>query len=225
MNKVLLALLIPLCSGLQLLTFSTVASSSEKYPCIKNICVGDDLKNISGVNWIPATKLIKKPEPLQAIGNAASIKAFAPYWNSGQLDTKSIQLLSGIKGFCEAKYLNSFEASYLNEENNLVIVNFGILISDNKKSQKFIVNRIRRVLYVGQVTQSQIDEVKTQNRQKYPLFTQENPMIPAANIYTAGKALYLDLSLPIIGPKSLGYPETDAMLSFPGCVGQPNIKL
>jgi hypothetical protein len=227
MNKVLSALLIFLSGSSHLLFASSVvfASSLNGYPCIKNICVGDDIKNISGVNWIPATKLIKKPKPLQAIGNAASIKAFAPYWNSGQLDTKSIQLLSGIEGFCEAKYLNSFEASYLNEENKLVIVNFGILISDNGKSQKFIVKQIQRVLYVGQVTQSQIEEVKIQNRQKYPLFTKANPMMPSANIFTAGKALYLDLSLPGMGPKSVGYPETDAMLNFPGCVEKPNIKL
>ena len=105
MNKVLLALLISLGSSLQLLIFSSVvsASPSKEYPCIENICLGDDLKNISGINWISATKLPKNSKPPKAIGSAANIKAFAPYWNSGQLDTKGIQLLSGVKGFCEAK--------------------------------------------------------------------------------------------------------------------------
>jgi hypothetical protein len=228
MTKFYLTLLVFLGSSFNLLNLPCFASepNSDQYPCIDDICVRDDIKKLSQINWMSADEYLVRGQPPKSIGNTKNIKAFAPYWNGGVLDIKGIKILSGIKGFCEPKYLNSFTASYLDKDRRLIIVTFGIQILDNGKSQNFVVKNISKVLYVGQTSESQKEALEAQAQEKYPTFyANSRPLEPTVHVYKTGKGLVLDLSLPSIGAKALGFPSGDSMFSFPGCGGETPIKL
>jgi hypothetical protein len=228
MTKFYLTLLLFVSSSFNLLNLPCFASepNSDQYPCIEDICLRDDIKKLSQIKWMSADQYLMRGQPPRSIGNTKNIKAFAPYWNGGVLDTKGIKILSEIKGFCEPKYLNSFTASYLDKDLRLIIVTFGIQISDNGKSQNFVVKNISKVLYVGQTTESQKKALEAQAQEKYPkFFSNSRPLEPQVHVYSTGKGLVLDLSLPSIGAKALGFPSGDSMFSFPGCGGETPIKL
>lgn len=229
MNKFSLKLLLSFTSSLQLLASPGFASEahSDRYPCLEDICIGDDLTKFSDIDWMSADKFLRNGKPPKSIGNPVNIKAFAPYWTSGQLDKKGINILSGIQGFCKPKRVNIFAASYLNKDRKLIVVNFGIKVSDDLKSQSFVVRNIFKLLYTGQVTESQKQDLAAQIKEKYPMYVTGKITESTARIHQSfgSNGLGVMLESPFTGIKALRDPGTDQMLSFPGCGGETKIKL
>jgi hypothetical protein len=198
-------------------------------PCIEEVCIGDDLKNLGHINWNSADPSIKRasskvPRNL-AIGNAADIQAFAPYWNSQNLDTKSIKILSRIKGFCIPPLINLFYADYTNKSGKPVMLVISISTSPDGKTQRWIVRDIFKTIYIGATTDMQRQDLEAQIKAKYPSFAASPTSAPSVRLEVVSVGVGLRLSMPSWGPNALRGANRDNMLQFPGCGGDQKIKL
>lgn len=204
-------------------------TSVNGMPCIEEVCIGDDLNNLGHINWRSAEPYIKSasskvPRNL-AIGNAADIKAFAPYWNSRNLDTKGIKILSHIKGFCIPPLLNTFSADYLNKAGKQVILSIGISPSPDGKTQRWIVRDIFKTIDMGEITSMQRQDLEAQIKAQYSSFTTGKMFDPFIGLQTTRRGVGLRLSMSDYGPNGFKGANRDNMLQFPGCGGDRKIKL
>ena len=203
-------------------------------PCIEEICINDEVKNLPRLNWrkvaIPRESYESQ---LKAIGNPSSVKLFSRYWAVGRVDGIGLQALSKVKGFCTNSIKTSpqLAGEYSNKEGKPVLVSFSVVPSEDGKSQKFVVTRILKFIFKGKLTPEQYDDLTKQAEEKYgSLVKQPNksPRYPNVSINSAlgdGAFLQIESQFDQLNPPD-GVPINPSKFQyFPGCGGDRKIKL
>jgi hypothetical protein len=227
MNRFLLTFLPLLFGSLQLFELPSLAERrSDKYPCIEDVCIGDKLKDLSNINWLPARfNILGRQKPLKAVGNPANIKAFAPYMYAFVIDSKGAKILSGIKGFCQVN--QGVNGIYLDKRGRKVRVGFLPKVSDDGRSQSFIVSSIiQDIVPLEAANKSQAQDLRSQIQQKYSAYDGSNRDESLVGMAFSPESVYvLSLSGPTQGPKAMRIMQEDDFRNFPGCPRSSRIKL
>jgi hypothetical protein len=207
--------------------------SSDKYPCIEDVCIGDDIRDLSNINWEPTDKTAfnspaAKAINLRAIGNPADIKAFTPYWFVGRLDNKGVKILSKIKAFCEITH--GLRGIYIDKYKRKVFVTFLQRLSDDEKSQALVVYAISQSQFIpGGVNQYEYADLQSQVKQKYPRYDGNNPsearVVANTSSTVTNTTVTLYLWAPTTGVKAIALPRMNGILNFPGCPTDSKIKI
>jgi hypothetical protein len=182
-------------------------------PCVEEVCVGDDAKDLTHVPWeeatVPGTDVplgqSRVPEAYLARlrvmlrGAPDAIRALAPYWFLRRLDASGLSALSGIRAVCETMNLSDrLEAKYSSEPGLRTVVSFEAVADDDGRIQRFLVAAIHR--YVegihDHVQLKAIGKAFSARYQGLPLYA--SPTDAAAGwIASAARGAHLRLLAPI----------------------------
>jgi hypothetical protein len=196
-------------------------------PCVKEVCIGDNLFDLTAINWQPVDKLIIKERNRRIpngvmLGNPMTIKPIAPYWYSGKIDAKGIKLLSRISGFCEASP-NPLVGTYKSESGKQVFVNFELVGTQGGKTQEFIVSSISTVLPdTHNLTMNQWEMLRRDVDLKYPELLDRSPYNGLPYVTVGGM---WDKSINLWSPPLRGLQTKDVLRNFPGCDGNRPIGI
>jgi hypothetical protein len=202
-------------------------------PCIEEICINDEVKNLPRLNWkkVPVDKGNYSPA-LKAVGEPSAVETFLRYRNIGWIDSIGLQALSRIKGFCQMPIENSFglQGEYTNKKGQLITVSFAIVPSEDSKSQKFIVTNIFKRIQKEEVTGIQYKDLAIQAKARYQSYyygdsakSPQYPNVSLINNSMRGVTLHITSQfgkIPdgiVIDPSKFQY--------FPGCGGDKKITL
>jgi hypothetical protein len=182
-------------------------------PCVEEVCVGDDAKDLAHVPWeqatVPATDVPlgqgRVPEDylsrLRMVlrGERDAILAVAPYWLLRRLDASGLTALSGIRAVCETMNLNDrLEATYFSQPGHRTVVSFEPVASDDGRIQRFLVAAIHRYIE-GVHDHPQLKAIGKAFSDRYqglPLYASATDAA-AAWIVTAARGAHLRLLAPI----------------------------
>jgi hypothetical protein len=213
---------------------SNNAITSQKYPCIEDVCIGDELKNLTHINWQPAKfnsilmRQIDTQKSLKAVGDPRSIKDFKPYWYNFLIDTKGAKILSNIKGFCQVN--QGMSGIYLDKSGRKVRIGFLPQLSNDGQSQTLVVTSIsQHIAFFKDTSKSQVQDLQSQIKQKYPAYYQSGNQSEASVDLTLTAdpiAVYsLFITSRPLGQKAIRTMRENDFLNFPGCPKDPRIKL
>ena len=110
------------------ITNQVMASSpyeKNKMPCLESVCIGDDIKSLQNIPWMPVDKLPggKQSEGWKVVGDTKSFQKLLPYLSVKEIDKKGIILLTQIKGFCKGPFRNPiFSGKYPGKDGKPITV-------------------------------------------------------------------------------------------------------
>jgi hypothetical protein len=215
----------PLCLLLALMSlsplcfeaFAATPSVRAGMPCVDEVCVGDDVLELTGVAWQPAVNPANgRPlsesrtsrmytQRLKTIlrGADAAIEAVAPYWYMRQFDAEGFRRLAGIRAVCEDLGVSGrLRATFMERHGRKTEVHFEPVPSGDGKSQRFLVAAIR--IDVDRDTDSSsLDAIGAELTAKYKGYdTYGSPTKPAAVwVAHASRGPHLTLLAPIGDPQ------------------------
>lgn len=223
----------------------SAAHASEKL-CLSDVCIGDEMSDLTHVDWSPAkTKisgiLAAEFTPRESVvkdllkGVAPSIRkeveSLAGYFVAGKIDSGAVERLGALKGFCELfKPFGVIHGSFMSKSGHITTVDFKLLVGEQPEDQKIIVDKIERT-FKGVLTEEQRNDLFAQTSAKYNGFKQTKP-----SSYSAGDPLeqaweFTGKSLTLYGPRLLpiswqvGFGGNDKLLKYPGCSGSNAVSL
>jgi hypothetical protein len=191
-------------------------------PCFEELCIGDSLTSLN-IDWhsVGRVRSARNIVPKKSmLGDPTAIKEFAPYWNSGLIDSKGVAALSRIKGFCQP-LPGELRGEYSDKAGRTVIVNFLLVTVDGGKSQKFVVDWIRKILPdTENLTIAQFQNIQGQLRTAYPdlvgLNLQEKSYVSVDGLLYNGT---FNQTISLWGAPLIAFRGNDLFLQYPGCGG------
>jgi len=157
-----------------LLAVFSLASISQplfaaEMPCLKEVCIGDDLSKLRGINFKPvnperAKKVSKKKQADRAEMFGKQPGANVPaYLTIGAFDENALDDMATIKAACHP--LNSLEGDYVSEsgyKTNVIVA----LWPDKSGNMKWLVKGLSRA-YKGVQSRGESDQLMQDLREKY----------------------------------------------------------
>ncbi len=203
---------------------SLYAENYEKngYPCMSDVCLGDDLVALQKVKWEPAKirdegrRALKKVKKKYRGSDEDLLKA-APYL-SGKFDNEGLKFLQNVKASCQ---IDAVGGKFITENGNKT--NVVIMLMGPPSKQKWKVTMIKRE-FEGAVTDAQKKEIITTLVKRYEKFT------PAAISKSKIKPKAVML-MPPVGKLSVqftlveGLSSDNELKSDPECGGNAKVSV
>lgn len=193
-------------------------NEKNKMPCLEKICVGDNIQNLSDINWIPANKKLGKSKNYgwKVIGSPKALQTLLPYLSGKVIDKEGISLLPEIKGFCTTALGSDIFSGYLQSEDGKPIeIKFSLVALSNSKEQKIVVSEIRKRIAttdIGNQRKSLQSEVERRYPNSNKILSRTDAVVQSSMSGGEIKAVYLRLY-----SKGMG-SSASALLEFPGCI-------
>ncbi len=155
-------------------SFSAEQYEKNGYPCMSNICLGDDLQTLKKVKWEPVKniKAFARKEDLRKInktyrGKEEDLAQATPYLKKG-FDNSGLDLMQKVKAACD---INAVSGKFMTESGNKTHV--VVMMMGPPGKQRWQVSMIKRE-FEGVVTQAQQLEVKNELLKRYAKFDPAN---------------------------------------------------
>lgn len=215
-------------------------SIRDGMPCLKEICVGDDVLSISGIQWEDAVSLIKL-NPLKRRkasqsdidfvnnnfrGDKMSISRLASYGSLGwktDIDAYALQQLRGISAFCGSV---TFSLRYRSESGYSTTVLAEPVPIASLKEHKLIVKLISREYPKG-LSIAQEKQLDDDIKGKYKAVRERaqtdrnSPYVTWGSSSTGAPALVLSIGT----PSDLYRDRKNLLKMHPECDGTKSIKI
>lgn len=207
-------------------------------PCIEEICINDEVKNLPQLNWEKVNIRIKTlGYPYTTIGDPGALKVFSSYLNVGSVDGTGLRALAKIQGFCQSPLgggltsRGTLSGRYLNKKGQSVAVDFEFVPSEDGKSQKFLVTKIYKQIAKGTFTDEQIRDLQSQAQVKYTKYFETSngsPRYPNVSVFNRGGdgiVVAIQSQFGQLNPPD-GIPiDVSKFQYFPGCGSDKKLKL
>jgi hypothetical protein len=159
-------------------------------PCLRQICVGDDLPRVLSISWEPVTLAAG---PASSSTNQSSSSAFgrlrtflradeaileriAPYWSHRMFDATGLDALGQVQAVChDLGVWMRPQATYVNDDGYTTIVTFEPVPSIDSKRQRFRVATVTRI-YPQDTSEDELVRIGSEIAAKYgelPMYASE----------------------------------------------------
>lgn len=207
-------------------TFSAEQYEKNGYPCMSNICLGDDLESLKKIKWEPAKNLkpIEKMrrDDLERLykaykGKEEDLNRALPYIKRN-FDNVGLDLMKKVKAACT---INAVSGKFVTENGNKTHV--VVMLMGPPGKQKWTVSMIKRE-FDGVETNAQRLEIKNSLMKRYSKFD------PATAAQAKVKPKGIMMLIPI-GKLSVqfnliqGLSSIDELKSDPLCGGNKKISI
>ena len=200
-------------------------------PCFKEICIGDEITQVKGINW-EERSFTKKPARYKATefdlkrirpilkGSDAELQNIAFYWNVRQFNRDAIQALGRIKTACQSFQGN---ATYMSESGYRTVVVFQPFPALDGGNTRYLVSSLTRE-YPSTWTKAQREEFGKEAQKRYTgidSFTATKPTYtwsPVGSVGGGTPTLHLSYQT------SDMLKRTDNLQMQPGCSGSEKVK-
>jgi hypothetical protein len=213
-------------------------ATKDGNPCIEEICINDEVKNLPQLNWEKVNIRTKTLGfSFAVVGDPGAVKVFSSYLNVGSVDGTGLRALAKIQGFCQSPLGGGLTDSrilsgkYLNKKGQSVAVDFAFVPSEDGKSQKFLVTKIYKQIAKGTFTDEQILDLQSQAQVKYTKYFQESngsPRYPNVSVFKRGGdsiVVAITSQFGQLNPPD-GIPiDVSKFQYFPGCGADKKLKL
>jgi hypothetical protein len=233
MSKYFRVLLVLLNLGIVNFTLNKVRADTpyekNNMPCIEGVCLKDDIQSLKNINWISVNKKLSNRQNThwKAIGDQSSLQNLVPYLSAKVIDSKGINLLAKIQGFCTVLYANPiFSGFYKGKDGKPIEVNFTLIYSSDRKSQKIVVSEIDKLVASGEFTSEQLTSLGNEAAKRYPNSISKTSL-PQTSVTVYPRYRRGDNSVHL----RLFYNNISAIdgfgggefLKFPGCTNKVNL--
>jgi len=215
-------------------------STRDGMPCLKEVCVGDDVLSLKGIHWenVIGTfdkKPIKNKKPdqwkIDAVngtlrGDKGAISRLAPYWGSGwknDIDAYALQQLRKVRAFCEPV---TFSLRYRSESGYITSLLVEPVPAESIKEHRLLVTTIIRE-YPSGLSEMQYEQLANEIKGKYMAVNdraQSERDSPSAHLgFSPSGASALTLSIGT--PSNLYRDRKNIVKMHPECDGVKLIKM
>jgi hypothetical protein len=206
-------------------------SMNNGNPCFKEICIGDDITQVKGINWAERS-FTKKPAQYKATdsdlkrirpilkGSDAELQDIAFYWNVRQFNRDALLALGRIKTACQSFKGN---ATYMSESGYRTVVAFEPIPALDGGNTRYVVTTLTRE-YPSTWTKDQREEFGKEVQKRYT----------GIDSFTITKSTYMWHPIGIVGGGTptlqLNYQtgdilkRKDNLQMQPGCNGSEKVK-
>ncbi|MDO8292340.1 MAG: hypothetical protein Q7T29_05700 [Gallionella sp.] len=209
-------------------------------PCLKEICVGDDVLSLKDIQWenVVGTlnkKLIRNKKPDQPNidranstlrGDKMAISRLASYWEWSWkigIDNYAMQQLRVVRAFCEPV---TFSLRYRSESGYITSLLVEPVPTESLKEHRLVVTMINRE-YPSGISEVQYEKLANEIKGKYMVVNdraQSERNSPSAHLgFSPSGAPALTLSIGT--PSDLFRDRNDLLKMHPECGGEKLIKM
>jgi hypothetical protein len=159
-------------------------------PCLRQVCVGDDLPRVLSIPWEPVT-LAAGPasssanqgssSPLERLrtilrADEATLERIAPYWSHRMFDATGLDALGQVRAVChDLGVWMRPQATYVNDHGHTTIVTFEPVPSIDSQTQRFRVATVTRI-YPEDTSEDELARIGREIAVKYgelPMYASE----------------------------------------------------